>query len=100
AFEQLTNIHEATIARKIRWSVASVQQALEHLEAQGLLRYIPKSDHPQLTFLRPRSDTAHLSVDATFIKTRKAIAQTKLEAMLGYIVTENCRMQSLLEFFD
>lgn len=100
AFEQFTSIEETDIARKISWTTGQVKQGMETLQELELLRYIPRSDRPQLTFLRPRSDTAHLSIDMSFVHTRKQIARQQLDAMLDYLQGKACRVQRLLAYFN
>ena len=100
AFDQFTPIKEAEIARKISWSIVQVKAGLEHLQHLELLRYIPRSDQAQITFLQARTDTQHLSIDRRFIENRKQIARKQLDAMLYFIQGEQCRAQSMLNYFN
>jgi len=65
-----------------------------------VLNYLPQTDKPQVTYIKPRHTSANLWIDRHYLETRKAVYQKKLEAMLNYCETDRCRSQQLLAYFN
>ena len=74
-------------------------QTLQQLEKLEVLSYLPKSDKPQLQFLLPRSDAAHLHIDHAYIAQRKEVRYGQLQAVKDYLDPRNCRSNTLLQYF-
>ena len=99
-FEQYISIDEAEIAGKVHVSYKDVVRMIGNLQDQGLLSYLPKSDQPQLQYLRPRLDFNHVDIDVKYIKQRKQLQMEQINAVLGYIEKKECRSIQLLSYFD
>ncbi|TCC98231.1 RecQ family ATP-dependent DNA helicase [Pedobacter psychroterrae] len=100
AFEQYVKVNEADIAKKIRASYNDVVRLLGNLQEQEILSYLPKSDEPQLTYVRARVDFLHLDIDARFVELRKKIQTDQIKAVLAYAGRQQCRNIQLLTYFD
>lgn len=100
AFDYYVPIREYDLSRKFGLSYAHVIEQLKSLQSQGVLDYIPQTDSPQIHYLQPRVDNMHLHIDAPFIKLRKNIGKTKLDAVFGYLERHLCRSRQLLIYFD
>lgn len=99
-FEEPSVIDEFRLARLLDWHADTVKGRLEELQGMGMISYKKKSDSPSLTYLRPRADTATLTLDPVAQKERRARAIARMEAMLAYCnEPEDCRMATLLRHF-
>ncbi|GAA4806175.1 ATP-dependent DNA helicase RecQ [Olivibacter ginsenosidimutans] len=99
AFDYYTPFREADLARKAALSMADTLNCLQQLERYQIITYIPQTDKPQLQFLRPRSDSQHLSVNRQHILERKQIVTEQVEALLNYLKPDDCRSRKLLAYF-
>lgn len=100
SFEQYVKISEAEIAGKIRASYKDVVRMINNLQDQGLLSYLPKTDQPQLQYLRPRLDFNHMDIDVKYIGQRKQIQTAQIDAVAAYSAKHECRSIQLLAYFD
>jgi ATP-dependent DNA helicase RecQ len=100
AFENYVRLREFELARRAGLSVQQVMEALHQLQDFGILNYIPQTDQPQVTYLKPRQPIAHVYIDKKYIEQRKAIYRKKLEAVIAYAEHQQCRSQMLLAYFD
>lgn len=100
AFDNYARIREFDIARRTNLSVQQVTNAMQQLNDFEVLSYLPQTDKPQVTYLKPRHTSANLWIDRQYLETRKAVYQKKMEAMLAYTETNQCRSQQLLAYFN
>lgn len=100
AFDNYTRIREFDIARRTNLSVQQVTDAMQQLNDYGVLSYLPQTDKPQVTWLKPRHTAANLWIDRQYLETRKAVYLKKMEAMLTYCENNQCRSQQLLSYFN
>jgi len=100
AFDHYIPIQERDLAKRTGNTYFEVVQLLQQLQKLEILTYVPKTDHPQLTFLRPRVDNRHLHIDQQYIQTRKSIKQHQLEAVFGFLDTGTCRSIYLATYFN
>ncbi|UEG51805.1 RecQ family ATP-dependent DNA helicase [Mucilaginibacter daejeonensis] len=100
AFEHYTRIREFDLARRTNLSVQQVTEALQQLNDLGVLSYLPQTDKPQVTYLKPRHTAANLWIDRQYLDTRRLVYQKKMEAILAYSETDRCRSQQLLAYFN
>jgi ATP-dependent DNA helicase RecQ len=99
-YDQYVPIKEQDLAKRLQISVNQVVQLLSKLNDFQLIAYEPKTDQPQIQFLRPRVDRAHLGIDYTFLAQRQAIYKKQVESVLSYANEPICRSQQLLNYFD
>ena len=99
-YDQYVPIKEQDLAKRLQITASQVVQMLSKLNDMQLIAYEPKTDQPQVQFLRPRVDRAHLGIDYTFLAKRQAIYQKQVESVLHYVNKPICRSQQLLNYFD
>jgi ATP-dependent DNA helicase RecQ len=100
AFDNYARIREFDVARRTNLSVQQVTDALQQLNEFEVLSYLPQTDKPQVTYLKPRHTSANLWIDRQYLETRKAVYRKKMEAMLAYCETDKCRSQQMLAYFN
>lgn len=99
-FTQFTFIDEKLLARRLDTTPDKVMKALRYLQQHAVLKYIPASDKPQITYTRPRQDANDLLITPENYHHRYEQSKQRLEAMLAYINNSSkCRSQQLLEYF-
>src|SRR5690606_2946455 len=94
-FDYFIDIHEMDLAQKTGWSMQQITEGLQTLHEIGILHYIPQTDKPQLLFIQPRTDTAHLSIDGKYRQERQRISKKQMDAILQYLVPDQCRSQKI-----
>jgi ATP-dependent DNA helicase RecQ len=100
AFDNYARIREFDIARRTNLSVQQVTDALQQLNEFDVLNYLPQTDKPQVTWLKPRQTAANLWIDRQYLDSRRAVYLKKMEAMLAYTEIDRCRSQLLLAYFN
>jgi ATP-dependent DNA helicase RecQ len=100
AFDNYARIREFDVARRTNLSVQQVTDALQQLNEFEVLSYLPQTDKPQVTYLKPRHTSANLWIDRQYLETRKAVYRKKMEAILAYCETDKCRSQQMLAYFN
>lgn len=100
AFENYVRIKEFDIARRTGISVQQVIEGLNQLQAFGVLNYMPQTDQPQLTWLKPRVHISNLYINRAYLDDRRANYLNKMEAVFAYAEHHKCRSQMLLAYFD
>ncbi|HUX83865.1 MAG TPA: RecQ family ATP-dependent DNA helicase, partial [Chitinophagaceae bacterium] len=98
--DELVAVREGLIARKLYGSSLQIGRRMEDLDRAGILRYLPRSDHPQILFLQDRVPAETLDLDLEGISRRKAADLARLQAMEHYATRRICRNRQLLEYFN
>ena len=92
-------INEQQLAKKLRKDVTVISRNLSFLQSQGVLRYIPQKDQPQINFLQGRIKTEELNVNHARYLSRKAAYQARIQKMIAYIKEEKCRSVNIGSYF-
>src|ERR1700744_1527900 len=100
AFENYVRLREFDLARRTNMSVQQVVEGLNQLQQIGILNYLPQTDHPQVTYLKPRLQEKELYINKRLIDERKETYRRKIEAVFAYSTHKKCRSQMLLAYFD
>src|SRR6201986_1521413 len=100
SFENYVRLREFDLARRTLMSTQQVIEGLKQLQEYGILNYLPQTDHPQVTYLRPRLKDNELHINKRLIEERKANYRQKIEAVFSYSTHKKCRSQMLLAYFD
>jgi len=100
AFENYVRLREFDLARRTNMSTQQVIDGLKQLQEMGILNYLPQTDHPQVTYLKPRMLPNELIINKRLIEERKVNYRRKMEAVFAYSVHKKCRSQMLLAYFD
>jgi len=99
-FDDFVNINETDIAKRTGMNAENVARSLRYLEKVNILRYVPKKDSPQLSFLLSRVAADRLELNKKSIAERKKRAVLKMKAMIEYITEKDkCRSSMLLNYF-
>jgi ATP-dependent DNA helicase RecQ len=99
-FEMYSPISEKILAKNIRQSEKDTEGLLRKLAANKIVDYIPASDKPKITFLKPRPDEKIFTLNENEIKQFQQLHREKQTAMWKYL--ENikiCRSRQLLSYF-
>jgi ATP-dependent DNA helicase RecQ len=100
AFEDYVRLREFDLSKRTHMSTQQVIEGLNKLQEYGILNYLPQTDHPQITWLKPRMEASNVYINKGYIETRKANYRNKIEAVFAYSVHRRCRSQMLLAYFD
>ena len=100
AFENYVRLREFDLARRTNMSVQQVTEGLKQLQEMGILNYLPQTDHPQVTYLKPRMLPGELIINKKLIEEREVNYRRKMEAVFAYATHKKCRSQMLLAYFD
>ena len=98
-FDRYTNISEEEIAGKMNAQSREVIELLEKLQSMNGVNYIPRSDQPRVTFMKPREDARYINISREHLHYRRKRFEDRARAMFRYAETENiCRSKMLLEY--
>ena len=101
AFSGFVKISEKQLASFLKTSDKAVTTALNQLSKLRIIDYQPASDTPKVTYLLPREDASHLSINWKRLEERRQLHISKMKAMSNYVTqTHLCRMQVMQEYFD
>lgn len=99
-FTNYIKIREEDLAKRLEIDVNQVMKQLRELSEAGVLSYIPRTKTPQITFTAARVDESYLFFSEAIYKTRKEVANKRLEGVLHFVeTTDQCRSQMLLSYF-
>jgi len=100
AFDNYVRLREFDLSKRSHMSTQQVIEGLNKLQEYGILNYLPQTDHPQVTWIKPRMDADNLYINKAYIETRKTNYRNKIEAVFAYSLHRRCRSQMLLAYFD
>lgn len=99
-FSDFIKISESQLAKGLKLKEDELKTLLRHLHELQCVLYQPTVDGPQITFVLPRQDADRLPLNLERLKTRKQLAQSKMEAMVEFVTASHrCRMQRILDYF-
>ncbi len=99
-FDEYVNIQEEEIALRSTLTKNETVEILQKLESLNILKYIPGSDKPHLTFTEARLDKSNINIDRQNLSDRKTRFIERARSMLNYAETKNrCRSQMLVAYF-
>lgn len=100
AFEYYISIEERELANRADLSMKSIREQLARLKMLKMLDYIPRTETPTITYLRPRVDQSNLHINTRDLKERKTRIDKRVQAVEHYFYTSTkCRSQMLLNYF-
>ncbi|MEM1325477.1 MAG: ATP-dependent DNA helicase RecQ [Bacteroidota bacterium] len=100
AFGNYVKIKERQLAKVLNIQLQQLQKALEKMQTDGIIHYLPQRDQPQLTFLQERVDADNLSIDHTAYRFRQEQQAQRIRHAIDYAERLQCRSQQLLTYFD
>jgi ATP-dependent DNA helicase RecQ len=100
AFDNYVRLREFDLSKRSHMNTQQVIEGLNKLQEYGILNYLPQTDHPQVTWIKPRMEADNLHINKAYIETRKTNYRNKIEAVFAYSLHRKCRSQMLLAYFD
>jgi ATP-dependent DNA helicase RecQ len=99
-FDDAVPIFERQLAKLMQIDEQDVVHDLQLLHRQAIVKYQPRKDKPQLSFLQERVAVQHLTIDHELLKRRKEAMEERIEAIAKYLRNkETCRTQQLVAYF-
>lgn len=99
-FDQPTFIREQQIAYLLGSDAAGVEKELKILHANGIIRYEPRSDTPQITLLCDRMYKDDFKIDALRLKMLREQYLTRVSEMKRFVTDRNgCRSRFIANYF-
>jgi len=93
-------INEQEIANRFNVTIDEVVRLLNKLVQLEIIKYSPKNNNSQITYLKARKDTEKLYLGERKWEERKKYEQEKLEKITNYISDKGtCRSKLLLHYF-
>ena len=99
AFRHYVPLREKSLAKFLKMEIGQLVRSLEIFDRDGIIKYRPLVDRPQLIFTRERVAADNLILDHNLIRERKAIKEGQVTAILSYVEETDCRQKRLLEYF-
>jgi ATP-dependent DNA helicase RecQ len=98
-FDEFTEIDEDGLAIGLKINEAALTKQLKQLEANGLIDVNWKTNLPLITFLRERLPDDYINLKASVYTFRKEQAFKRLDAMIAFIHSQQCRQRFIIEYF-
>ena len=98
-FSDFVSISERAMARRLNLTEKKVTDMLHHMDALKIIHYKAKTTKPQIIFTAPRVNVESLTLTESNYNTLKQHATERLEAMLHYVDSTQCRSSYLLQYF-
>ena len=93
-------INEQEIANRFNVTNEEVVRLLNKLVQLEIVKYAPKNNNSQITYLKARKDTEKLYLAEKKWEERKKYEQEKLDKITNYIIDKgSCRSRLLLHYF-
>jgi ATP-dependent DNA helicase RecQ len=93
-------INEQEIANRFNVTTEEVVRLLNKLVQLEIVKYAPKNNNSQITYLKVRKDTEKLYLAEKKWEERKKYEQEKLDKITNYIIDKgSCRSKLLLHYF-
>ncbi len=93
------NIIEGRLAQAMNSSTKSIQDGLARLDQLQVIEYSPGTNSAQVTFLHRRCYAKELSFDMKRLQQLEQQAFNRMQAMIAYTQTNECRSKLLLAYF-
>ena len=99
-FSNYVVINEQEIATRFKITAEEVKQLLAKLVQLEIVKYIPKNNNAQITYLKHRKDVEFLNLNEQKWESRKQYEEEKLSKITNYITEkQECRSKLLLHYF-
>lgn len=100
-FSDEVYIDESSLAIQTQQTKQDVYETLVQLSKLRYVRYIPQKKTPFIVFTTSREDTDFVCIPKNVYEERKARFETRAQAMLDYVETDDvCRSRLLLAYFN
>jgi ATP-dependent DNA helicase RecQ len=92
-------ISENLLARLLRQEEDQIKEQLKKLTAYHILEYIPQNDSPFIVYRKNRVPTERLTINLQLYKKRQEAFIERVNKMIQYTETKNCRSIYINEYF-
>ncbi|WP_026899373.1 RecQ family ATP-dependent DNA helicase [Daejeonella oryzae] len=99
-FDHFVPVKESDLSKRCGMQKTEIVKMLQDLQKFSLLNYLPQTDKPQLTYIKPRVDSPHLFINGKHIAERQHLFKQQIEAVIKYAEEPICRSKQLLNYFD
>ncbi len=94
------NIREEVVSHKTGIPIDRVQYQLNKLANLNFLCYAPRSDKPQIHYIRERIDSKHFTLSEEIYDNRKEDASKRVQSVIDFVNNDDeCRSVQLLRYF-
>ncbi|MEM9992340.1 MAG: helicase-related protein, partial [Bacteroidota bacterium] len=100
AFHGYVKIREQQLAEKLKLNRSHLTAALQKMQQDQIMDYLPQKDTPQITFLHERLDAENLAIDHKLRRFLKDRHWKRIQKAIAYAEKNQCRSQFLLEYFE
>lgn len=98
-FDIMVRINEKQIAKILRKDLVYVVRHLQYIQQNGIIRYTPKKESPQIYYLQNRIKTEELNLNyENYLKRKKQYAQ-RISAMINYATGNECKSSFIGKYF-
>lgn len=99
-FDNAVPVFEKQVAKLMRVGEQDIIQDLHLLHRQAVIRYYPRKDQPQLSFLQERVSVQYLRVNMDMLRARRKAMEARIDAIAAYVRNKSeCRTQQLVAYF-
>ena len=98
-FSEYAFIREGELASELGLPESEISDALITLSRLHVLSFIPRKFIPYVTFLRSRLDSDEIILPPAIYADRRKEMEHRIQTMLGYLNTSECRSRYLLNYF-
>ena len=98
-FSEYAFIDEGEMAMAMGLTHDEVCENLIELSRMNVIRYIPRKAIPHITFMQRRVEREEIVLPKTIYEDRKRELQERIQTMIGYLHTDECRSRYLLRYF-
>lgn len=99
-FDRFVRIDEFELSKRLKISRDELNQQLKTLEQYGVIDIVFQTNLPQITFLAERLPEGYLTIQPSTYAQRKKVELDKLDAMINYISSSNCRSEMIGKYFE
>jgi ATP-dependent DNA helicase RecQ len=98
-YDQPVPIHEKMIASLVNQPLEEIMMGLRVLHQYQILEYNPQKETPQVFYNQPRRKSADIHIDEKAYRFRKEQFVKRVDAMIDYVQTKQCRSASIASYF-
>ncbi|QEC67556.1 RecQ family ATP-dependent DNA helicase [Panacibacter ginsenosidivorans] len=99
-YNNRVSVHERQIAKLTRKKIEEVRSELMHLDALGIIEYLPQKETPQIYFILNRAPAQFLYINHENYLQRKQQFELRTETMLRYLhLQKECRSKYISNYF-
>ena len=98
-FSEFVFIDEPAIATALNVTAKAITEQLVLLSQVHILKYIPRKFVPYVTFTQRRVERSEIYLPPAVYADRKVQMEQRVQTMIGYLHTAECRSHFLLSYF-